>query len=64
MLCVLVYDPFKSDKKVQDIRKSGLIKVYSGYVDWNEQFGTEIEDRIGRLLVSGEYSLSNNDERD
>lgn len=55
MLRVSVYNPFQSSE-VQHIGKNGLINVHSGHVDWKTQFDLEIEDRLGKLLVSGEFS--------
>jgi hypothetical protein len=55
MLRVSVYNPFQSGE-VQHIGKNGLINVHSGHVNWNTQFDLEIEDRLGKLLVSGEFS--------
>lgn len=58
MLRVSVYDPLQSNEDL-DIGENGLIKVHSGYVNWNTQFDLEIGDRVGKLLVSGEFFLSN-----
>ncbi|KAJ6109866.1 hypothetical protein N7486_002101 [Penicillium sp. IBT 16267x] len=52
LLRVSVYDPSQSNE-ILDIGENGLIKVHSGFVNWNTQFEVEIGERVGKLLVSG-----------
>lgn len=58
MLRVSVYDTLQSQvrSEVQQIGDSRLISVHAGLVDWEEQLDREIEDHVGKLLVSGWFS--------
>lgn len=55
MLKVSVYDP-RGEGDMQKIGHHGLITVYSGGVNWEQVLFGEMEDRAGKILVTGNLS--------
>lgn len=56
MLSVTVFDQLHSATEDRRIGRNGKIHIHSGVVDWEERLDSEIADRIGMLLVTGDNS--------
>lgn len=53
MLHVTVYDQLNSAGSTRRIGRNGLITVHSSLVEWENQLESEMNNQIGKLLVTG-----------
>lgn len=53
MLHVTVYNQLNSAGSTRRIGRNGLITVHSGLVEWESQLESEMNNQIGKLLVTG-----------